>query len=86
MTRNNVRPMGYPACSVPSLKGMWTQNMQMSGMKQIPSRQMPTTMTAEERSLAMVYPKWQEFRDLYPLETALVKGTLFKELDKPFCY
>ena len=39
-----------------------------------------------DRSLAMVYPEWQEFRDLYQPDVALCRGTLFQELDKPFCY
>lgn len=36
------------------------------------------------RSLAMVYSPCQEFRELYEPEEALSKGTLFRELDKPF--
>ncbi|MBE6639681.1 MAG: spore coat associated protein CotJA [Ruminococcaceae bacterium] len=42
--------------------------------------------TAGDRPLAMVYPEWQEFRELHALDAALCRGTLFKELDKPFCY
>lgn len=34
--------------------------------------------------LAMVYAPIQEWKDLYDLDTALVKGTLFSELDLPF--
>lgn len=33
--------------------------------------------------LAMVYALMQKFRDLYEPEAALVRGTLFAELDKP---
>ncbi len=34
--------------------------------------------------LASVYSPTQVFRDLYDLDTALARGTLFKELDLPF--
>jgi len=34
--------------------------------------------------LAMVYSPLQEFRELYDLDTALMQGTIFKELDLPF--
>lgn len=34
--------------------------------------------------IAMAYVPWQEFRDLYPAEKALFRGTIFEELDKPF--
>ena len=35
-------------------------------------------------SLAMVYSPHQEFDELYDHATALCRGTLFTELDKPF--
>ncbi|MBQ2251833.1 MAG: spore coat associated protein CotJA [Clostridia bacterium] len=34
-------------------------------------------------SLAMVYSPVQVWRDIYDLECALERGTLFAELDKP---
>ena len=34
--------------------------------------------------VAMAYVPWQEFRDLYAVEKALHRGTIFEELDKPF--
>ncbi len=34
--------------------------------------------------LAMVYSPYQDFRDLYEADAALARGTLFRELDKPF--
>ena len=34
--------------------------------------------------LAMAYVPWQEWQNLYSAETALCKGTIFKDLDKPF--
>lgn len=34
--------------------------------------------------IAMSYVPWQEFKDLYPAEKALHRGTIFEELDKPF--
>ena len=34
--------------------------------------------------LAMVYAPVQCFRELYDIDTALMQGTVFKELDLPF--
>lgn len=34
--------------------------------------------------IAMAYVPWQEFKDLYPAEKGLCRGTIFEELDKPF--
>ncbi|MBE6604979.1 MAG: spore coat associated protein CotJA [Ruminococcaceae bacterium] len=36
------------------------------------------------RSLAMVYSPCQEFEGLYEGEAALMAGTIFRELEKPF--
>ena len=35
--------------------------------------------------LAMAYVRWQKLSRMYPCEIALERGTLFPELDKPFC-
>jgi len=37
-----------------------------------------------EHPLAMVYSPYQIFRDVYPADVALDRGTLFSELDLPF--
>ena len=34
--------------------------------------------------IAMAYVPWQEWKNLYPAEKALHRGTIFEELDKPF--
>ena len=34
--------------------------------------------------LAMVYPVKQEFCDIYDVEIALINGTIFTQLNKPF--
>lgn len=34
--------------------------------------------------LAMVYSPYQEWRELFDLEPGFCRGTIFKELDKPF--
>ncbi len=39
---------------------------------------------AGEPSLAIVYSPYQHFRDLYSPYEALCRGTLFRELDKPW--
>ena len=38
----------------------------------------------ENHPLGMVYAPLQAFRDLYDRETALGRGTIFRELDLPF--
>jgi hypothetical protein len=38
----------------------------------------------DKKSLAMAYVPMQKFRDLYSAEEGFPKGTIFKELDKPF--
>ena len=40
--------------------------------------------TLKGMPVAMAYVPWQEFKDLYPIEKALCRGTIFQELDKPF--
>lgn len=34
--------------------------------------------------LAMAYVPWQEWKDVYKVEKAFQRGTIFEELDKPF--
>ena len=36
------------------------------------------------KSLAMVYPVKQDFSKIYDSEIALINGTIFEELNKPF--
>ena len=45
---------------------------------------MGSTWGVSDKPLAMVYAPLQVFGELYDKEAALVKGTLFKELDLPF--
>lgn len=40
---------------------------------------------AEKFPLAMAYVRIQKLDRMYPPEMALEKGTLFPDLDKPFC-
>ncbi len=44
----------------------------------------PAQNNASNKSLAMVYAPKQEFRMIYDPEVALINGTIFEELDKPF--
>ena len=37
-----------------------------------------------EPALAIGYVRWQESGDVYEPEKALMRGTLFPDLDKPF--
>ena len=38
-----------------------------------------------DKALAMAYVPWQRFGQTYDLSKALCAGTIFPELDKPFC-
>ena len=35
--------------------------------------------------LAMAYVPWQEWKNIYEAEKGFKRGTIFEELDKPFC-
>lgn len=35
--------------------------------------------------LAMAYVPWQEWQNIYEAEKGFHRGTIFEELDKPFC-
>ena len=79
MTRKNIRPMGCharPMCPLPP-------NMIQPRRSAYSGRD---NNMVSQQNLTMVYPVNQEFGDLYTLDAALCRGTLFKELDKPFCY
>ena len=44
----------------------------------------PSSTCLNACSLAMVYSPEQIWQEIYPVEKALGRGTLFRELDKPF--
>lgn len=37
-----------------------------------------------DKPIAMAYVPWQTFQSVYDVETALMVGTIFPELNKPF--
>jgi len=39
----------------------------------------------DDMVLAMAYVKWQKWQKIYDAEKALHHGTIFEELDLPFC-
>lgn len=45
---------------------------------------MPNEMADMQMALAMAYVPYQEWGDIYEVDMALARGTLFPELDKPF--
>ncbi len=55
----------------------------MHGMHMTQGAKLASSCSGEP-SLAMVYPPYQHFRDLYSPYEALCRGTLFRELDKPW--
>ena len=38
----------------------------------------------ENKALAMAYVPWQTWQEIYDVEKALQRGTIFCQLDKPF--
>ncbi len=40
---------------------------------------------SDDFPVAMAYVRWQKLERMYPPEEAFRRGTLFPELDKPFC-
>ena len=44
-----------------------------------------TTSCMDDMVLAMAYVKWQKWQKIYDAEKALHQGTIFEELDLPFC-
>lgn len=41
-------------------------------------------MDSNSMQLAMAYVPWQQWSQTYPIDQALIRGTLFPELDFPF--
>lgn len=70
--RNNMR--NYMPCNSRGNAGnpRWAEGRRMA--------QRP-----EGQVLAMAYVPWQEWRNIYEPGKAIVRGTIFEELDKPFC-
>lgn len=69
-------------------------NMRRRGCGQMPSTEAPYPVchdmrtTCDELSsmpIAMAYVPWQEWRNIYEAEKGFHKGTIFEELNKPFC-
>ena len=63
--------------------------LQLAGLGRVSAAEKPDAHTAHKWGLAgyplaSVYAPLQEWRDAYDEETALSRGTLFRELDKPF--
>lgn len=42
------------------------------------------TIETANKPIAMAYVPWQQWRQTYPMEQALSRGTIFPELDLPF--
>ena len=65
------------------------QNYRNNGMTYHSYRQtMPCARTSDEhmsKVLAMAYVRWQEWQKIYDAEKGFCRGTIFQELDLPFC-
>lgn len=44
----------------------------------------PCTIESANMPIAMAYVPWQQWRQTYPMDKALSRGTIFPELDLPF--
>lgn len=58
-------------------------------VRPMPARSMPHSCNTQNDSLAnmpvaMAYVPWQYFQDVYEPDKALLYGTIFPELNKPF--
>ena len=87
MQRNMIR------VSVRGEEGRISENMLKNVLKErtacherecAPERPSNRYEGCEFPSLAMVYAPYQRWHNIYDMDTALVCGTLFKELNKPF--
>ncbi|MBO5338761.1 MAG: spore coat associated protein CotJA [Clostridia bacterium] len=52
--------------------------------QRVEAQSAPSVSTQPKESLAMVYAPKQEYRMIYDPEVALINGTIFEELNKPF--
>lgn len=50
----------------------------------MPSPLRPGGKDLADMPIAMAYVPWQQWRQTYPMEQALSRGTIFPELDLPF--
>lgn len=75
--RNNAMPYGavYPRCTAPAAA--------MDRCNAQPPAAAPCCK--DDMVLAMAYVKWQNWQKLYDAEKALQYGTIFQELNLPFC-
>ena len=71
--------------SCPGTGELWTQNGNggMSGIGNGGANTCPDRDLGGTRQLAMVYSPYQCWRMLYSPDEALMRGTMFEELDKP---
>ncbi len=63
-------------------RGMSTQGLIINANDY--SHLMGEEQEADSMPLAMAYVPWQCWRDLYAADEGFRRGTIFKELDKPF--
>ncbi len=74
--RGNAMPYnaGYQRCTAPT-----------SVTKPVPCSSAESVSCKDDMVLAMAYVKWQKWQKIYDVEKALHHGTIFQELDLPFC-
>lgn len=68
---------------VPSMNTGMTRSSRTSGMENRYSCQKPHG--EKEFPIGMAYVPWQKFQKIYDPAKALCQGTIFAELDLPFC-
>mgnify|MGYP003305439974 CR=1 FL=1 len=62
-----------------------TQVQASNTERSIPMANEVKTSCYDDMVLAMAYVKWQTWQNIYDAEKALHHGTIFQELDLPFC-
>jgi len=87
-------PMGrgaMPQSNAPMDSGMVARREVMSGRESAVLPEMPANSGSMNSScdidqfpIAMAYVPWQRWQQVYPVEKAMNRGTIFPDLDKPF--
>ena len=87
-------PMGrgaMPQSNAPMDSGMVARREVMSGRESAVRPEMPTNSASMNAScdidqfpVGMAYVPWQRWQQVYPVEKAMNRGTIFPDLDKPF--
>lgn len=74
-------PPPEPRMRQRSETGFYRAGRQMGAAANVPPMMKDNNLSMQ---LAMAYVPWQQWSQTYPIDQALIRGTLFPELDFPF--